>query len=84
MNNKVLVNVIVPYLERDFEMYIPINRRIHSIIKLIEKALNEITNGYYPFKENSVIIDKETGIVFDINITVKESRIMNGSKIILI
>ena len=51
----------------------------------IEKSLNEITNGYYPTqKENSVIIDEESGSVFDVNLTVKEAKMINGSKIILI
>ncbi len=84
MNNKILVEVIVPLLEERYEVFIPISKRISVVIKLIEKALKEMTNGYYPNKENSVIIDAETGNVFDINITVKESKMINGSKIILI
>ena len=85
MNNKILIEVIVPLLEENFEIYIPVNKRISTVIKLIEKSLNEITNGYYPTqKENSVIIDEESGSVFDVNLTVKESKLINGSKIILI
>ena len=85
MNNKILIEVIVPLLEENFEIYIPVNKRISTVIKLIEKSLNEITNGYYPTqKENSVIIDEESGRVFDVNLTVKESKMINGSKIILI
>ena len=34
--------------------------------------------------EWDIIIDETTGNVYDINITVKESKIINGSKIILI
>lgn len=85
MNNKILIEVIVPLLEKNFEIYIPVNKRISTVIKLIEKSLYEITNGYYPAqKENSVIIDEESGSVFDVNLTVKESKMINGSKIILI
>ena len=85
MNNKILIEVIVPLLEENFEIYIPVNKRISTVIKLIEKSLNEITNDYYPTqKENSVIIDEESGSVFDVNLTVKESKMINGSKIILI
>ena len=84
MNNKLLVTVIVPLLEERYELFIPINKRISVVIKLIEKALNEMTNGYYPNKEGSIIIDAESGNVFDVNITVKESKMINGSKIILI
>lgn len=84
MNNKVLVELIVPLLEKKYQVYIPINKRISVVINLIEKALIEMTNGYYPKKEDSVIIDAESGNVFDINITVKESKMINGSQIILI
>jgi hypothetical protein len=84
MNNKILIEVIVPFLESSYEVYIPINRRISSVIKLMEKALKELTNGYYPDKEGAVIIDEKTGNVYDINITVKDSRMMNGTKVILI
>ena len=84
MNNKILVELIVPNLETKYQMYLPINKRISTVIRLIEKALKEMTNGYYPDKEGSVIIDVESGNVFDINITVKESKMINGSKIILI
>lgn len=84
MNNKILVDVIVPLLEENYQLYIPINKRISVVINLIEKALREMTNGYYPVKDNSVIIDVETGNVFDVNITVKESKMINGSKIVLL
>lgn len=84
MNDKVLVEVIVPLIERRYQMYIPISKRISVVVKLIEKALREMTNGYYPNKEGSVIIDAESGSVFDVNITVKESKMINGSQIILL
>ena len=84
MDNKILIELIVPLLGESYEMYIPINKRVSQVIQLIEKSLKELTNGYYPNKESSVIIDAESGNVFDINITVKESKMINGSKIILI
>lgn len=84
MNNKILVEVKVPLLEMSYEVYIPVNKRISLVIKLLEKALKEVTNGYYPDKEGTVIIDENSGNVYDINITIKESKMMNGSKIILI
>lgn len=84
MNNKLLVTVVVPLLEEKYEVFIPISKRVSDIIKLLEKALKEMTNGYYPDKEDSVIIDAESGNVFDVNITVKETKMINGSKIILL
>ena len=84
MNNKLLVELIVPYLEQRYEVFIPINKRVSEIIKLLQKALNELSNGYYPLKDDAVIIDGESGNVFDVNLTIKESKMINGSKIILL
>lgn len=84
MNNKILIELVVPLLEERYEVYIPINKRISTIIKLFQKALNETTNGYYPIKNDSVIIDEMTGNVYDVNITVKDSKMINGTKVILI
>ena len=84
MNNKLLVELIVPYLEERYEIFLPINKRISEVIRLLQKALNELSNGYYPLKDDAVIIDGESGNVFDINLTIKESKMINGSKIILL
>ena len=84
MNNKLLVELIVPYLEERYEIFLPINKRISEVIRLLQKALNDLSNGYYPLKDDAVIIDGESGNVFDINLTIKESKMINGSKIILL
>lgn len=84
MNNKILINVVVPSLEMRYEAYIPINKRISYVIKQIETALKELTNGYYPVKEGTVMIDQNSGNAYDVNITIKESKMINGSTVILI
>ena len=47
MMNKVLVKVYVPVIEEQYDILIPVNRRIYNVIKLITKAINELSNGYY-------------------------------------
>ena len=42
MNNKILIEVIVPLLEENFEIYIPVNKRISTVIKLIEKNILDV------------------------------------------
>ena len=47
MNNKVLVNLYVPFLEKKYEIFLPANKKIGEIIYLIGKTLPDITGGYY-------------------------------------
>ncbi len=84
MNNKILVEVIVPMIEERYQIFIPVNKRISSVILLLEKSIKELTGGYYPKKDDAILINASTGSMYDVNITVKESKMINGSKVILI
>lgn len=82
--NKVLVKLYVPTIEKEYDVWIPLNRRIYTTIKLIVKAINEFTNGKYSPSKLPVLYDRKTAKPFDINLTIGESTIRNGSEIILI
>jgi hypothetical protein len=82
--NKILIKVIVPLVEEKYEVFVPANKRISLIIKLIVKVVNELTSGYYPLKEDALLINKDTGNLYDVNITIKDAKIINGSEVILI
>ena len=43
MNNKVLVTVNVPSLEKSFDIFVPVNRRVHNVIALVKKSLFDIS-----------------------------------------
>ncbi len=83
-NNKILIRLYVPLIEKSYDLYIPINKKVGTIKSLIEKGLNELTdNIYMPSKETN-FYSKETGAIYDINQTVRDTDLKNGSKIILI
>lgn len=82
--NKVLVKLYVPTIEKEYDVWIPLTRRIYTTIKLIVKAINEFTNGEYSPSKLPVLYDRKTAKPFDINLTIGESTIRNGSEIILI
>ena len=83
--NKYLITIIVPFVELEFDMYIPNNKKIGTIKKLILESLKELSNNSYNKQINEVrMIDRDTGVEFDNNIYVKDAEIKNGSKIIII
>lgn len=81
--NKIIVILYVPLIEEKYEMFLPISKKIGTIVKLLTKSVNELSDGTFPIKE-SLLYDKKDGKAYDLNITVKESNIRNGSEIILI
>ncbi len=81
--NKVYVILYVPVIGEKYEIFLPISKKIGIIRKLLTKAINELSDGAFPIKD-SLLYDKKDGSRYDLNITLKESNIRNGSEIILI
>lgn len=82
--NKVLVKLYVPTIGKEYDIWIPVNRTIYTIVELIVRTINEFTNGEYAPAKLPVLYDKKTAKSYDFNLTVGESNIKNGSEIILI
>ncbi|MBQ9071719.1 MAG: methyltransferase [Bacilli bacterium] len=82
MTNKILVTVLVPMIEEEYDVYIPISKKIKVTTKLLVKTISELSEGHFPLKENSVLISNN--LILDNNFTVKECGIKNGDKIVLI
>lgn len=82
--NKILIQLYIPLIEKNYDLYIPINKRIGTIKKLIEEGLQELSNGAYIVKEDTNLYSKETGKVYDVNQKVRETDLKNGSRVILI
>ncbi len=82
--NKILIELYIPLIEKNYDLYIPINKKIGTIKKLIEEGLIDLTDHDYIIKEESNFYSKETGKVYDVNKSVRETDLKNGSRIVLI
>lgn len=84
MKNKINVDILVPTINENFNLFIPVNKTVGEIIKIINLSINEITKGEFPISNNLSLIDLNTGVIYDYNYSVKSNKILNGSKLILI
>ncbi len=84
MENKVIVKLIVPEIDETFDIYLPVNKKIGNIVILLNKTINEITNGAFPISNNTLIYNQETRESYDPDTLLINTNIRNGSKIILI
>lgn len=82
--NKVIVKIYVPIIEEKYEVWLPANKKIYNIIILLTKVINEFTGGYYTPNSMPILYDKISAKPYDINLTIKESTIRNGTELILI
>ena len=82
--NKILVELSIPSIEKTYDLYIPINKKIGTVKQLIEEALVELTDNAYIIKEDTNFFSTETGEIYNVNSTVVDTDLENGSKIILV
>lgn len=82
MTNKILVTVVVPMIEEEYDIYIPVSKKIKVTTKLLVKTINELSEGHFPLKDNNVLICNN--LILGNNLTVKECNIKNGDYLVLI
>lgn len=82
--NKVLVNVYIPILNKDYDIFIPTQIQLFEVIALIKRAVSELSEGQFVPSHDTVLALKATGEILDINSTVYELNVENGTKLMLI
>ena len=84
IENKVLVTVNVPLLEKKYDVYIPVNRKIYSVIEMLKKSLYNISQGTFDMNSNYLFYNADTGNIYDLNLLVRDTDIRNGSLVIML
>lgn len=82
--DKILVKLYVPMIEAEYDVRIPMDKKLYQIIYLFIKAVYDLSDGYYIPVESPALYEKWTAHKYDGNLTVKENQIKNGAEIVLI
>ena len=64
IENKVLVTVNVPSLENRYDVYIPVNKKIYSVIKMLCNSLVMLSQGAFVLKDNYLLYDSVISFQF--------------------
>lgn len=84
MNNKILIRLYIPLIEEEYDIFIPINKRVGTIKQLLEKCISEQNDNGYVLTEDTNLYSKETGKVYDVQLLVKDTDLKNGSRVVLL
>lgn len=83
-DNKVLVELSVPAANKKFDIFIPVTSKMFDVRKMLVKVINDLCEGTYIASDDVVICEKESGIIYNINLEIAELGIENGTKLIMI
>ena len=82
--DKILVNIFVPIINSSYDMFIPVSLKVYTVLELIKKSVAEMSDGRFIAYENNVLCFRGDGSIIDINLSVLETEIKNGSRLMLI
>lgn len=83
MKNKVLINLIVPALMDEFEIFIPVNERVSKLKELLLNSLSDLTDNEFNKDKSYSLIDPETGTIYENDMIIRETDLKNVKKVIL-
>ena len=83
MKNKVLIKLIVPELNEDYDVFIPVNEVVWKIKKLIIKSVSDLSGHSMSINDECILINQLTGRIYDNNDIVHNTDIRNGTEIIM-
>ena len=82
--DKILVNVYVPILNISYDIFIPIQSQLFEITEMIKRAISELSDGRFMASQETTVSLRVNGEILDINSTVFELGVGNGTKLMLI
>ena len=83
MKNKINVDIFIPTINKTYNVFIPVNKTVGEVILLLNKAIKELTYDEFPILNNLSLFNAYTNSLYDINMSVKQNKILHGSKLIL-
>ncbi len=78
--NKVLINLYILSMGKNFEIYIPVNEKVGNISKLINSTMFDSID----MEKNFTILNVEDGTCYKKNDLVRNTNIKNGTKLLLV
>ena len=84
MNDKVNILLVVPEIGENYNLFLPINKKIGVIVQLLNKAINELTNGSFPIIDSCRLYNADTMQKYDMDVILYNTDIRNSTRLILL
>lgn len=84
MEYKVLIKLYIPEIEKNYDVYIPINKTISEVLVLLNRLINNSTNGIYPIKKNICLANRKNSHIYAYDELIRQTDIRNGTELVLI
>jgi hypothetical protein len=84
MTDEIFVQIFIPSILKTYDLKLSNNLKIFEVRDILFEILAQECDVEALKKGEAVICDKESGIIFNINLSVGELKMRNGSQLMLI
>ncbi len=81
---KYLVDIYLPAASMHVDVFLPSNKQIGEIIRLLVTAVQPLAGGSYMGTADTMLLNAASGLPYELTATVEEAGIRNASHLILI
>ena len=82
--NRILVRLYVPLMQRQYDVWVPINKSIYYIVNGFLSGINSLNKVNYSTKSFPMLYNKSTAETYNFNDIVIDTDIRNGTELILL
>ncbi len=82
--DKLIVELYLPAALRGYDVRLPADIPLYESIPLIAQAASRLTAGLYTAGADAALLDRESGMILNIDMTPREAGLCNGSRLMLI
>ena len=83
MNNKVLIKLIMPEFDTNYDLFIPVNEVVWKLKKLILKSVQDLGGVSINGNVEYILLNKDNSRIYNNNEIVVNTDIRNGTELIL-
>lgn len=82
--HKILVEVYNPASNNSFDVFIPLKSPVYEVVYLLTHTISDLSQGQFKAAQQSILCDRKTGNLYDINKTIEELGLKNGSQLMIL
>lgn len=82
--SEIFVQVFVPSIQKIFDVKISKTLKIYELREILLELLATETDIEWLNKSKVILCDKDSGAIFNINLSIAELKMRNGSQLMLI
>lgn len=81
---KILAEVSVPAIGKSYDVFLPGSISIDQAAQMLNSVFAGLNEEYFRVSSQMVLCDKDNGVIYNPEDLVEDTRIMNGSRLLLI